>query len=200
MMKTLLTGAVSIGCMLILLSCSLSGGYPGARVDQSPSIENLDLEVWGAALRPLLPSGGDEYVVIVDQTTAPALEPEVLHDDAGLSLSTPELLSSYRDRNSRDHVLPELKKIERVRKISAETVENIFSRGVFTGWERFGNEYRGARALVRISFPGYSLDRRGAIVYISSYRGSLAGEEKVVLLQQRDGVWSIKWSRLLLQS
>ena len=199
-MKTLLTGAVSIGWMLILLSCSLGGSYAVPRVDQRPTIEDLDLEVWGAVLRPLLPSTGDEYVVVVDQISAPALEPEVFRDDVGLSFSASELLTSYRDRNLQDHGLPELKGIERVRKISAETVDNIFSRGVFAGWERFGNEYRGARALVRVSFPGYSLDRRVAIVYVSSYRGSLAGGERVVLLQEREGVWSIKWSRLLVQS
>jgi hypothetical protein len=152
-------------------------------------------------LRPLLPSSADEYIIIVDQVTAPALEPEVLRDDAGLSLSAPGLLSSYRDRNSQDHGLPELKGIEGVRKINAKTIENIFSRGVFAGWRRFENEYRGAKALVRISFPGYSLNRRVAVIYISSYRGSLAGQETIVLLQQqRGGAWSIKWRRVLVQS
>jgi hypothetical protein len=185
---------------MLVLSCASSGRLLASTIAEN---SESDLEIHKAILASLTASLDDKYLVVANESRGLGLDPEWLENHlpgkgAGLPNVGP-MLAEYESRNIKGRSLTSLE-TPRVKLVNAQALTKMFAGDVVGGWKRFWAEYPGAAFMVRLSLPGYSPDKKWALVCYSRSRGSTAGEDLVFLLRLSAGSWVVEWSEIFLQT
>jgi len=59
-------------------------------------------------------------------------------------------------------------------------------------WAGFFEKYSEAHGILKVSMPGYSSDRKYAVIYITSACGPLCGNSSLIQLKKLAGVWVVE--------
>lgn len=73
--------------------------------------------------------------------------------------------------------------------VSEKKLNPIFVKGGW--WDEFYERYPGSSGITELSRPGYSADKRQALIYVSRTSGGLSGSGYLVLFEFQDGKWVI---------
>lgn len=109
----------------------------------------------------------------------------------GLSLRvSSELLKAFTDANESSRRWPDHVKASRsIQLASSESLAYAFQMG---GWRRVKEDFPGACQVVSASRPGFSQDKRTAIIYFNFHRGPLSGGGMLVLLRRTTAGWTLE--------
>jgi hypothetical protein len=78
--------------------------------------------------------------------------------------------------------------------------KNKYPRYLNERWGGFFEKYSGSSGIVKISLPGYSNDRKYAIIFIASSCGPLCGQSNLIQLKNIEGAWVFEKSEELTHS
>jgi hypothetical protein len=77
-------------------------------------------------------------------------------------------------------------------------LESYKNRDAF--WEAFRARYPGARGPIALTRPGFTPDNAHALLYVAEYAGGMGGRVGYVLLERRDGRWTVLQARIVLEA
>src|ERR1044071_6206003 len=78
--------------------------------------------------------------------------------------------------------------------VSEKEIEDLFSKDVLGGWEKFYRKYPETRGYATFSRVGFNAEKTQALVYQAHSCGGLCGGGSYILLTKTSGVWTIKGS------
>lgn len=67
----------------------------------------------------------------------------------------------------------------------------LFARSCEDGWKTFYRNYKGAKSMIAFSNVGYRANGQEAIVYFTYHRGCLDAGGALVMLEKKQGHWSV---------
>jgi hypothetical protein len=146
------------------------------------------------------PSG--EYFVLASETQVSDLEKAGLGADDGMG-GDDGAVSDLLARNRASSPLPAIGDCSGIRtasesEIAAALLQHPHDENRFhMGWEGFYAHFPKSLGVLRLSLPGYSNDRKTAVVTTSGASGTLFGSGFLVTLKKSNGTWQIVSSRSL---
>ena len=182
--------AATVLVMVVLEGC--------ARVVSAPQVID-DQAVLKTLLEHSCHDSGGRYALVSTRTYSQA--PDSWAELADLSGASRDLAR----RNSTPSILPLSMECSGVRLVSEGEIEDALrSEGPALdppnpGWEGFFARFPGARAVLRLTLPGYSRDGRSAVVVMSSACGSMCGFGYLFVLEKVSSSWKIVQTRTLWQ-
>jgi hypothetical protein len=67
-------------------------------------------------------------------------------------------------------------------------------------WEAFHARFPDARGPIALTRPGFTPDGAHALVFVAEYAGGMGGRVGYLLLERRDGRWSVLQARILMEA
>jgi hypothetical protein len=192
---------LKIAAMFVLVTAWYGNGYASAIGKE----KYKDSDVLRAALANLAALAGGKYFVVASEPHAEGLENDwiVTHlataNKGDLAPGVSQMVADYEKRNARKKLSVTLSG-PAFKSADSKMLNKIFQGDVIGGWKRFREKFPDSAGLLDLSVPGYSRDRKRAIVCYSVSRGSLAGEVWVVLLHYKSDSWIVEWKDILVQS
>jgi hypothetical protein len=179
-----------------------AGKPPGGSPSESETVNGEDAVVLRAVLDAICRGDGKSYFVISDHSLSSK------DFESTLERGRPEYSNVLRRNEIASH-LPPIATCPSIRIVSETNIEAAFSRKIpaaaqrsfqHPGWEGFYSTYPKANGLMRLSWPGYSSDRRRAVVIGSSQAESLIGFGFLYTLEKIDSTWRVVSVTTLWQS
>lgn len=102
----------------------------------------------------------------------------------------PELQKAFQERNRVANSLNtfNLSFPGTVRFFSKSDPNKAFEKG---GWNEFHTQYPDARGYIALTLPGYSADKKTALMTIDRHSGGRSGSGALVVLTKKNGIWQI---------
>ncbi len=151
------------------------------------SVTAEDVAVLSAAIKNDCSAKRGKFVVL-SSDTFPVAKVDVMSDNLD-NIAKADILR----RNSSPSQLPSSMECKSVKIVPNSTIEKLLKdRPTMLGLSKgFYEAYPGANTVMSLSLPGYSKDRRGALVHISYSCGATCGTSFIIHLQKTNGSWHV---------
>ncbi len=100
-----------------------------------------------------------------------------------------EAFEDFARRNASPHKVPALSMGVPLTPVPGSDIDKIFEHH---WWKDFYKKYPHTDGFLEVSLPGYSADHQTALVYISRSSGGLSGESDLILLEKKQGQWTLR--------
>ena len=164
-------------------STAQSEGCPGGEPEAN------EYAVLSTAVNALFPDGADRFVV--RGQTGQVGDIEALAKDASYPVGD-DVVSDYKMKNVQPSCLgPGLKLHLPLTFLAPAEADAMFKGDLKTGWDQFYTRFPKAQGLMTLSRVGLARAGNQAVVYVANQRQSLDGAGHFVILEMKDGVWTV---------
>lgn len=151
----------------------------GSVTDSIPRPKSSDLAIFAAVLKQDMKN--EKRVRIVVRETRLRMPPK--------SELPTEMRQDLTRRNKQAAVIASLKTTKRILLVSKDRLDATFRHGF---WAQFNAEFPNSSGVSAFSLPGYSRDRKHALVYFEHVSGGKAGSGAIYVMEFHDRVWRVK--------
>jgi hypothetical protein len=212
-MKESMQTRIAIPILMIWISCiaccskSQTGNQKvkqlsNSSASESETIGGEDANVLHSVLDAICRGDGKSFFIISDRSLSSK------DFESKIEIGSLEF-SNMISRNKTTFRLPTVPICPNIQIVTETEIEAVFLRKTSTvsqpssrhpGWEGFYSTYPKASGLLRLSLPGYSTNRRHAVVVISTQAELMIGFGFLYTLEKTTSVWRVASVKTLWQS
>jgi hypothetical protein len=193
--RTRATGVRAVAVVLCaLVACAV--GASGQSLPPSPAADSVDHAIYDAVL--------DAHVFDEERTAAGYVLTDSTFGIPPASLDAEDRADpDFRARNRRRVAV-------QASRLRSRAVAGMFPAAALFNpgpdwnrerfWEGFGARFPGAHGPIALTRPGFTPDGTHALVYVAEFAGGMGGRVGYLLLERRDGRWTVLQSRILMEA
>lgn len=185
---------------VMILTCLLAANSDAKRVH--PRVHSVhratcgktDLAIFSAVLDAKFKDQPKTCILESETIGSRRWETRTIGDTPERRRGLQPIFADLNRRNGSSCVLLPIHASCKVRLVDRQEIDRIFEHGF---WPASYKKFPGSAGLVKFSLPGYSRDRKAAIVYFSHSSGGLSGYGSMIFLKKTGNRWKIEWGQMM---